>query len=207
MKGLDYLATLTRWDGTGEFNLTALSRVLNYFGNPQDKVPSIHVGGTNGKGSVCVTTAAIIGAAGYRCGLATSPHLSRINERIVIDGHEVDDYSLSTLALELERSCVRKKETLTYHEALTAMSFLAFFENKVDWMVVEVGLGGTLDASNVISKPEISVITTIDFDHEDILGNSLRLIAREKAGIIKNGSRVVIGPMSAEAREIILKIF
>lgn len=204
--GNEYLSSLAIWKGGGDFSLEGITEVLSKLDNPQDALPTIHVAGTNGKGSVSAASAAILGAAGYRVGLNISPHLERVNERIVVDGEPVSDELIGEFALEIRNASNRCNRTLTFHEALTALSFLSFRELGLEWVVIEVGLGGRLDASNVISRPAVSVIVTIDFDHQHILGDTLGLIAREKAGIIKQGSTVVTGNVGIEAENSIKRV-
>ena len=151
--------------------------------------------GTNGKGSVCAFTASMLRAQGKRVGLYTSPHLNRFAERIQIDGTPISDEHLARLMEEV----MDRAPDLTFFEVATLMSFLAFREAKVDWAVLEVGMGGRLDATNVIPPPVIAAITRVSFDHMDVLGNTLTEIAREKAGIIKAGSKVVVGRLHPDA--------
>lgn len=203
MRGLNFLDSLQQWNGQGDFTPEALRRVMRYLGNPQDNIPSVHVAGTNGKGSVCAAVASMLGAAGYRVALNISPHLVRINERIVVDGASIANEALDETALELKGIMEKLGETLTYHEALTALAFLVSKNSKVDWMVIEVGLGGRLDASNVLKRPEACVITSIGLDHQHILGTTKATIAYEKAGIIKEGSRLLTGRIESEALNVI----
>jgi dihydrofolate synthase/folylpolyglutamate synthase len=165
------------------------------FGHPERSFRAIHVAGTNGKGSVCAFTASMLRAQGKRVGLYTSPHLNRFAERIQIDGTPISDEHLARLIEEV----MDRAPDLTFFEVATLMSFLAFREAKVDWAVLEVGMGGRLDATNVIPPPVIAAITRVSFDHMDVLGNTLTDIAREKAGIIKAGSKVVIGRLHPDA--------
>jgi len=175
-------------------------------GNPQDNIKSIHVAGTNGKGSVAVNIAAILGAAGYSVGLTTSPHLERINERIVINGVPVDDEALDDFALVIKQAARSVGRELSLFEAITATAFLAFYEVGLDFIVIETGLGGRLDATNVIRAPEACVITSISLDHTSILGESEFEIAREKGGIIKSGSPLYLGRMSYGVRELLRRL-
>ena len=197
--GLRYLDQLEVWKGGGGFGLEKIARVLNILGDPQDAVRSIHVTGTNGKGTVATVISSILAAAGFKVGMNISPHLEQLNERIVIDGIPIDAELIGGFALCLKEASEKADSILSFHEAITAVAFLAFRELKVDWMVIEVGLGGRLDASNVIKKPEVAVITTIDLDHQLILGDTKPKIAIEKAGIIKHLSPVVIGPLDEES--------
>jgi dihydrofolate synthase/folylpolyglutamate synthase len=205
-KGFQYLETLTPWAGRGDFDLVGIKKVLAHLGNPQDKVPSIHVAGTNGKGSVCALISAGLGQAGFRVGLNISPHLSKLNERFVIDGYPVEDEWIDTFAVKIQEASQKAGVLLSFHEALTAIAFLGFSQSNLDYMVIEVGLGGLLDASNVITKPKACVITSIGLDHQEVLGSSLTEIAKQKAGIIKSGVDVFIGPMEAEALKAIKSV-
>lgn len=177
--------------------------LMQALGDPQDAFPSIHVTGTNGKGSVSVSVASILAKGGRRVGLTTSPHLQRINERIVIDGRPIEDELLDRCGAEVMRAAADLPEQPTFFEGITAAAFLAFKISGVDFAVVEVGLGGRLDATNVLRSPKTTVIVTIDFDHEQILGSTLGEIAREKAGIVKSGAALIVGRVGDEAREAI----
>lgn len=201
--GLSYLNSLTPWNGRGGFALEGIVKVLARLGQPQESYPTVHIAGTNGKGSVSASIASILGCAGYKVGLNTSPHLQMFNERIVIDGLPIDDQSLGELCYDVRGAASKELVELSFHEAITAISFLAFREIGVDWGVVEVGLGGRLDASNVISRPAATAIVTIDYDHQAILGNTLAEIAAEKAGIIKQGSPLVSGLLPPEAQRVV----
>ncbi len=203
--GIEYLCGLKPWNGRGGFSLFELSRVLRRLGDPQDKVPAVHIAGTNGKGSVSATTAAILGASGYRVGLNISPHLQKINERIVVDGMPCSEEFLGEFAYAVRQAAGRELVELSFHEAITAIAFLGFFESGVEWSVIEVGLGGRLDASNVISRPAVTAIVTISFDHQAILGDTLGKIAAEKAGIVKPGVPLITGLIGKEADAVISK--
>lgn len=157
---------------------------LDQIGNPQKKIRTIHVAGTNGKGSTCAIIASILQVAGYKVGLYTSPHLIRFNERIRVDNEKISDEEIVSF-LHNHRSLVDEIDT-TFFETTTAMAFDHFRRRKVDIAVLETGLGGQFDATNVVT-PLISVITPIGKDHEEFLGNTLAKITREKAGIIKTG--------------------
>ncbi|HEV8547628.1 MAG TPA: folylpolyglutamate synthase/dihydrofolate synthase family protein [Polyangiaceae bacterium] len=169
------------------------------FGNPERAFPAIHVAGTNGKGTVCAFTASMARAAGRRVGMYTSPHLSRFAERIQIDGVPLDDNTLSRLLGQVMDAAPE----LTFFEVATLAAFLAFREAGVDLAVLEVGLGGRLDATNVIPPPLVAAVTRISFDHMAELGDTLGKIAAEKAAIIKPGSTVVLGKIHPEGRAVI----
>ena len=178
-----------------QFGLERMQAACAAFGNPERSFRAIHVAGTNGKGSVCAFTASMLRAQGATVGLFTSPHLNRFAERIQIDGVPLADEVLGRLIDEV----LDRDLDLSFFEAAAMIGFLAFREAKVDWAVLEVGLGGRLDATNVIPAPVIAAITRVSFDHMDMLGNSLSEIAREKAAIIKAGSKVVVGRLHPDA--------
>jgi dihydrofolate synthase/folylpolyglutamate synthase len=204
--GLGYLNSLAPWNGRGGFALQPIRELLARLGDPQESLPLLHIAGTNGKGSVSAALASILGQSGYRVGLNTSPHLEDLNERVVVDGWPVGDEVLGELAYDLRAAAHKGGDQISFHEAITALSFLCFRELKVEWGVVEVGLGGRLDASNVISRPAATAIVTIDYDHQHILGNSLAEIAAEKAGIIKPGSPLISGRLPSEALTVVRRM-
>jgi dihydrofolate synthase / folylpolyglutamate synthase len=175
--------------------IVRMQAACDQFGNPERAFKAIHVAGTNGKGSVCAFAASMLRAQGTRVGLYTSPHLNRFGERIQVDGVCVADEVLGRLIDEV----LEKNLDLTFFEATTLVAFLAFREAKVDTAVIEVGIGGKLDATNVIPPPLVAAITRVSFDHMDVLGDSLAEIAREKAAIIKPGSKVVVGKLHPDA--------
>lgn len=158
--------------------------LLRKLGNPQDHFRSIHVAGTKGKGSTCAMVAAMLQACGYKVGLYTSPHMVDIRERIVVDGHMIPQTEFARLVRTLEPILAHSRPTPTYFDVLTAMAFKYFADQKVQIAVVETGLGGRLDSTNVI-KPEVTAITSISKDHMAQLGSTLPKIAEEKAGIFK----------------------
>jgi dihydrofolate synthase/folylpolyglutamate synthase len=168
-------------------------------GHPERSFPAVHVAGTNGKGSVCAMVAAIAHAHGLRAGLYTSPHLCRFAERIRIDGQPIDDAALADV---LSRALDAGPD-LSFFEAATLAAFLAFRDANVDVAILEVGIGGRLDATNVIPAPRAAAITRIALDHTDRLGATLVDIAREKAGIAKPGLDIVVGPVAHEVRKAI----
>lgn len=191
-------------------NLDRMRILLERLGNPHNGLPAVHVAGTKGKGSTATMISSVLTAAGYRTGLYTSPHLERLEERIMIDGHPVTPAELYDLVesmrpavADLDRSEPLDSESRpTFFEITTAMAFRHFAQSKLDIAVLEVGMGGRLDSTNVC-EPEVSVITTISFDHTRQLGNTLAAIAGEKAGIIKRGIPVVSGVITAEPETVI----
>jgi dihydrofolate synthase / folylpolyglutamate synthase len=178
--------------------------ILEVLGQPQRSVPTIHVGGSNGKGSVCAYLAAILQQAGYRVGRYNSPHLVSWNERLCIDGQPIDSDLFVELLQRVQRAAQAIQNPPTKFELLTAAAWLYFAEAAVDVAVMEVGLGGRLDATNAIEQPLVSVITSISREHWQILGETIPEIAYEKAGIIKAGSPVVIGELPAAAVEVMV---
>jgi dihydrofolate synthase/folylpolyglutamate synthase len=193
-----------------KLGLDTITGLLADLGQPERAYPVIHIAGTNGKGSVAAMVGQALTAAGYRTGRYTSPHLVRLEERFAVDGGSVDPSQLDA-ALARVRACVERLRTSgrltaepTFFEVTTAVAFDIFRNIGVDAAVVEVGLGGRLDATNVVA-PVITAITSIDMDHEAQLGTSIAAIAAEKAGIIKHGVPVVIGELPEEARAVILR--
>lgn len=168
-----------------------------------NKLKYIHIAGTNGKGSTAKTLSDILISSGYKTGLYTSPHLIKINERIQINSLPITDRQL--ISLDKKYADISKKYKLTYFEYITALAFIYFVKNKVDIVVLETGLGGRFDATNIVT-PLISVITSIDFDHTEVLGNTIKKIAFEKAGIIKENVPVVCGKMQNNAVTEIKKV-
>lgn len=199
--GIKWLNSLAQWKGRGGFGLEKTKSIHERLGSPGDSFPSFHVTGTNGKGSVSCNIAAILGARGFKVGLYSSPHLVQLNERVVIDGESVDYDVLGDACIEVKNAS--EGTELSFFEAITLASFLVFRNKKVDFAVIEVGIGGRLDSTNVILKPLACVITTIELDHENILGTTLAEIAHEKAGIIKSGSPVITGRIGDEAARVI----
>lgn len=193
------------------FDLRRMEMLLDRLGKPQNVAKSVHITGTKGKGSTSAMVASILIQAGYRTGLYTSPHLLSINERIQVDGQNIteDAFARLTGLMKPEVEAVNsfgQYGRLTTFELLTALGFLYFHEMKADFQVLEVGLGGRLDATNVIQKPEVCVITSISYDHTDVLGHTLTQIATEKCGIIKPGCIVVSAPQHPEAMAVIERV-
>lgn len=191
-----------------KFDLAHMRVLLSALHHPERRFPAVLIAGTNGKGSTAATLASILRAAGLRTGLYTSPHLMRINERIRIDGNEISDDAFALLHDLVDRTAERlvEEDELPWHpsffEMLTAIAFEYFAQNKVEIAVLEVGMGGRLDATNVI-EPRVSVITDIALDHQKFLGSTVAEIAREKAGIIRPGGIVVTLPQQTQANDVI----
>lgn len=187
-----------------DLNLGRMSLLLKALGSPQRYIPPvIHVAGTNGKGSVIAFLRRIFEEAGYTVHVYTSPHLVRYNERIRIGGQLICDKELDVLL----QTCIRinKRRPITFFEIMTAAAFLAFRQNPADLTLIETGLGGRLDATNLIARPEISVLTPISIDHEFYLGRGISRIANEKAGILKRGRPVVFAKQTTLASRVIQK--
>ncbi|HVU24336.1 MAG TPA: folylpolyglutamate synthase/dihydrofolate synthase family protein [Opitutus sp.] len=180
--------------------LDRMRRVSAVLGHPHAAIPSIHIAGTNGKGSVAAMLEAILRAAGWRVGLYTSPHLVRLGERIQINREPLGEAAIVDYVHELRP--LADAEALTYFETMTAMAFAHFARQRCDIAVLEVGLGGRLDATNIVT-PEVAVISSIGLDHADVLGDTLAAIAGEKAGIIKPDRPLVIGRLPPEAETVI----
>ena len=182
-----------------DLSLDRMERLLGLLGNPERKLPPvIHVAGTNGKGSTVAFCRAIMEAAGLTVHCYTSPHLVRFHERIRLAGELISEDHLNALLEECERA--NGGEPITFFEITTAAAFLAFSRVKADYLILEVGLGGRLDATNMIDRPKVTAITSIGLDHQQFLGETIEEIAREKAGILKRGVPAVIGRMPEAAR-------
>jgi dihydrofolate synthase/folylpolyglutamate synthase len=186
------------------FKLDRMNQLMDLLDAPQAKLPSVHVAGTKGKGSTASLIASTLQACGYKVGLYTSPHLEDFRERIIINGEMISEHDVIDLADQMRPLTEKVPETTTF-ELTTAMAFLYFAHEKVDIAVLEVGLGGRLDATNVVD-PVVSVITSISYDHMSVLGNTLTEIATEKGGIIKPGRPVVIAPQKPEAGDTLVNI-
>ena len=188
--------------------LQRISAVMQSLNHPQARYPSLHIAGTNGKGSVAAMSESILRQAGWKCGLYTSPHLLTIGERIRVGGRQISPRRFADVATRIrqcERSLLRNHaldRRLTYFEFVTACAFLHFAEQAIDVAVIEVGLGGRLDATNIVSS-RVCVITGVSHDHQDFLGKTLAKIAAEKAGIIKPGVPVISGCQPQEARRVV----
>jgi len=191
-----------------KFDLEHMRVLLSALGHPEKRFPAVLIAGTNGKGSTAATLAAILEASGLKTGLYTSPHLVRINERIRLNGHAIGDDDFAMLHDVVDRTAERlvAEGDLPWHpsffEMLTAMAFEYFANSRPDMVVLEVGMGGRLDATNVV-EPRLSIITDVSLDHQKYLGETIAEIAREKAGIIRQGGVVVTLPQLAEANDVI----
>lgn len=187
-----------------KLGLSTIRKILKGLGNPQNNFYSIHVAGTNGKGSVASALASILNTSGYKAGLYTSPHLVRFNERITIDNQPISNANVVEAYKAVEQINYGKREP-TFFEFATAMSFYEFSRQNVDWAVIETGMGGRLDATNII-KPALSIITNISVEHREYLGNTIARIAGEKGGIIKKYTPVVTGIKQKRAFSVIKEI-
>ncbi len=202
----DLLALGHELTSSRKFDLAHMRTLAAALGNPQRRFPSVLIAGTNGKGSTAATLASIVQAAGYRTGLYTSPHLLRANERMQINGEPVSDAEFAVIYDRVETAAKQLVEAgeLPWHpsffEMLTAMAFEYFASVAVELAVLEVGMGGRLDATNIVD-PCISIITDIDFDHQKFLGNTLPEIAREKAGILRPNGTVVLLPQHPQVND------
>lgn len=188
--------------------LSTMQRLMEKLGHPEQGIAAIHIAGTNGKGSVAALCESVLRAAGYAVGRYTSPHLLRVNERFLVRGIPATDAMLQRAADEVDRvvhACETAGDEVTYFEYLTALAFVLYRNEQIKLVVLETGLGGRLDATNVC-LPLVSVITRIGLDHCDWLGDTLAKIAAEKAGIIKPGRPVVVAPMPEEAQTVIAAV-
>lgn len=209
---MKYLELIKLIEGRAKFpqkpGLHRIKALLKEMGNPQSNLKYIHVAGTNGKGSTCKFIYSILREANIKVGLFTSPHLNSYCERIIVDDNEISEEEFTNLGLEIiniEKGALKESEELTIFEFLTIISFLYFNEKKCQLVVLETGLGGLLDSTNVISSKEslIQVITSIGYDHVEILGKSVQEITSQKSGIIKENSKVLVGSVEKVAHDII----
>lgn len=210
-EALEFLYSFTNYEvqsgyvySPDRFDLGRVHRLLDLLGNPHRSFRSVHIAGTKGKGSTAAMVAAVLQQAGHRTGLYTSPHLHTFRERIQIDGELVPEASV-VAGVERLRAVVSRVPEITTFELITALAFDTFARTEVQWAVVEVGMGGRLDATNVIT-PQVSVITPISYDHMTYLGDTLGEIAGEKAGIIKPGVPVVTAPQPREAADVFAQV-
>jgi dihydrofolate synthase/folylpolyglutamate synthase len=209
---MNYTESMKYLNSFGRFGihlgLSRTTKLLELLGNPQNDFKSIHIAGTNGKGSVTAMVSSILQESGFRTGMYTSPHLDDFRERIVVNGIPISREALSSLVERVKPlipEVERGDSHPTFFEVTTAIAFKHFSEKKVDYAVVEVGLGGRLDATNVIT-PEVSVITNIGLEHTDVLGKTIGPIAGEKAGVIKQGIPLVTAERKREALEVFERI-
>ena len=189
-------------------NKESLMKVLGMFDMPQNKIKTIHIAGTNGKGSTCAMVAQMLKEAGYSVGMFNSPHLEKYNERITINGEMISDDDLAAEITAVEKAANEAfgvEMGLSFFEILTLSAFNYFAKKQVDFAVIEVGLGGRLDCTNVMESPVLTVITSIGFDHMHLLGNTLPEIAAEKAGIIKDNRPVVLFTNPADVYDVVKK--
>ncbi|MBO0857716.1 MAG: bifunctional folylpolyglutamate synthase/dihydrofolate synthase [Chloracidobacterium sp.] len=207
-EAIEYLYSLGNETLAMKLGLETVSALAHALGDPQRRFPAVHIAGTNGKGSTSATTASVLSAAGLRAGLYTSPHLVSITERIRIGADEIPPEEFTRLATIVRAAGERLvvENTLpappTFFEQMTMIAYLYFAEREVKLAVLEVGLGGRLDATN-ICEPVVTAITRIGFDHQQYLGDTLQSIAGEKAGIVKSGVPAVVAPQSGEAMSAI----
>jgi dihydrofolate synthase/folylpolyglutamate synthase len=194
---------LARTGQGAKLGLERTREALAALGDPQEELAVVHIAGTNGKGSTAAMVDAIARAAGLRSGLYTSPHLSRFSERIAIDGQPIGD---ALFADALERALDPALPSLSFFEVLTVAALWAMRRAEVDLAVLEVGLGGRLDATNVIRRPRAAAVTSIGLDHQHFLGSTLASIAREKAAIAKRGAPLVLGALPVEALDAVLEV-
>ena len=183
--------------------ITALCTAL---GNPQNKLRFIHVAGTNGKGSTSAMLASVLQSAGYRTGLYTSPYIRTFCERIRVDGENIPEEKLAALTEKIRPIADAMEDKPTEFEVITALAFAYFADCGCDVVVLEVGLGGRLDSTNVIKNTALSIITGIDFDHTALLGNTIEEIAAEKAGIIKENRPVLFGGLAGAAHDTVQRV-
>ena len=198
------------FQSVARLGLESISVLLKHLGNPHDKLKFIHVAGTNGKGSVCVFLQSMLTHAGFKTGIYTSPNMICVNERVNVDGKNISDDDMHRILDMVNEACkLTEKEVGLYptqFEIWTAMGMVYFLEQGCDYVVLETGLGGRLDATNVVTTTALSVITHIALDHTQYLGDTLSKVAFEKAGIIKQGKDVVSAYQSAEAAEVIKSV-
>lgn len=195
----EFIGNFTK-SGKRVSDLSRIASLLRLLGNPQDKLKFVHIAGTNGKGSCAETLAKTLSAAGYKTGLFTSPYIFRYNDRIRINGEDISDGELFELAEEVKPHAEKlSDEGLSQFEITQAMAFLYFAKKKCDIVVLEAGVGGKLDSTNIIAPPLLSVICSVSFDHTAVLGKTIEEIAEQKSGIIKCGSPVILAPQNPAA--------
>ncbi|MFB0971600.1 MAG: bifunctional folylpolyglutamate synthase/dihydrofolate synthase [Tissierellia bacterium] len=195
----------TQWKGS-KLGLSNIEVLMDLLGNPQDELKYIHIAGTNGKGSTASMLSSILTKAGYKTGLYTSPFINKFNERIQVNGENVPDEFLIQSVERLKEALDKMDNKPTEFEIVTALGFMYFYEVKCDIVVLEVGLGGRLDSTNIIHSPEVAVITAIGLDHTKELGENIEEIAWEKAGIIKEDCDIVIYDQDKIIVDVIKKV-
>jgi len=204
---MDYVKYISSFQQFARLGLERMERLTFHLGNPQEGLNVIHVAGTNGKGSVCAVLYSVLAAAGYRVGKYISPELDKVNERMSVCGVDISDEELEGLLGEIqpvvEKVNIEMGEMPSRFEVSTAAAFKFFAAKKCDYVILETGLGGRLDATNICKKPLVTVITTVDIDHAEYLGDTTQKIAFEKAGIIKEGVPCVSAPQLVGAMAVI----
>ena len=204
---MDYREALQYIDGVSWLGsrpgLERVAALLHRLGDPQEKLRFVHIAGTNGKGSCAAMMASVLRAAGYRTGLFTSPYLFRFNERMQINGEPIGDEELAALVTQIRPIADAMEDHPTEFELMTAVALLWYLRERCEIVVLEVGLGGRLDATNVIGAPEAAVIMNIGLDHTAVLGDTVEQIAAEKAGIVKPGCAVALYPQTPEAEAVV----
>jgi dihydrofolate synthase/folylpolyglutamate synthase len=210
-EALDYIFNFVNYERQSRylynaqtFDLSRMVDLLDKLGRPQDQFQSVHIAGTKGKGSTSAMVESVLRAAGYRTALYTSPHLHTFRERIRVNGRLIGKRELVDV-LRTSKPAIESTPGVTAFEIMTALGFVYFAQQEADWAVLEVGLGGRLDATNVV-RPQVGGITSLSFDHMDLLGHTLSLIAWEKAGIAKAGVPLVSAPQEPEAMEVIEQV-
>ena len=200
-EALDYINSvrLNQW----KLGLSRTRELLNMLGDPQNSLRFVHVGGTNGKGSTCAMIESVLRAADYRTGVFPSPYIEEFRERIQVNGIMISEEDLCSVTEEVKACADKMEDEPSHFEIVTAIGMMYFSRMKCDMVVLEVGLGGEFDATNIIEAPEVAVLTNIGFDHTDYLGSTLAEIARTKSGIIKTGSSVVVYPNVDEVMDVI----
>ena len=200
-EALDFIS-VTAWKGSS-LGLSRITELLQLMGNPHKKLKFVHIAGTNGKGSTAAMLASVLSEAGYKTGLHTSPYIHSFGEYMQINGISISDSQVIDLANELREYLSKMQDLPTQFEIIIALAFLHFYRQQCDIVVLEVGMGGRLDATNVIDTPEVAVITSIGLDHMEELGDTYDKIASEKAGIIKYGGVAVCHPQMPSVEQVI----
>ena len=204
MEYIDSIEFMSKtYDKEIRLGLERIKELLGLLDNPQDNLKFVHVAGTNGKGSVCAMTAEILKFAGYKTGMFTSPVIWDYREQFVVDGHMITEEEFCSYAFDIKQVCDQMIVKPSEFEKCVALAFLYFHRKKCDIVVLEVGMGGDLDATNIIASPEVAAIVNIDYDHMTFLGNTLMEIADKKAGIIKENSSLVLADQNPHVMQLI----